>query len=79
MPCLLMMMFMIVMVVMSVCLRTGGVFDPSTPGLAVVAAAILPQDHTPPQVARELVQLLVQRHGLVEIGQKLTKGLFRHV
>jgi hypothetical protein len=62
----------------SVGLRTGGVFHPSTPGLAVVTAAILPQNNTPPQIARQLVQLFGQRHGLIEVGEELAKRLFRH-
>ena len=74
----MMMIVVVMMVMMSVGLRTGGVLDPSTPGLAVVAAAILFQDHTPPQVARQLVQLFGQRHGLVQVGQELTEGLFGH-
>jgi hypothetical protein len=35
-------------------LRTGGALDASTAGFAVVAAAILPQDYPPPQIAGQL-------------------------
>ncbi len=38
---------------MFVALRTGELFDASTAGFAMVAAAVLPQDDSPPQVARQ--------------------------
>ena len=41
------------MMVMLMSLRTGEMFDLSTARLAVVTAAILPQDHAPPQVAHQ--------------------------
>ena len=59
---------------MFVTLRTGEGIDASTAGLAVVTAAVLPQDDSPPQVARQLEQLLRERHGLVEIGQEIAQG-----
>ena len=58
---------------MLVILRTGGMFDLSTAGFAVVAAAVLSQDDPPPEVARQLGQLFRERHRLVEIGQEVTK------
>jgi hypothetical protein len=71
-------MIVLMMVVMIAGLRTGGVFDKSTTRLAVVAAAILAQDHAAPQVARQLVQLFGQRHGLVEVCQEITQASVGH-
>jgi hypothetical protein len=75
---MMMILMMMVVMMMFVDLRTGGFIDPSTAGLAVVAAAILLEDHAAPKVARQLVQLFVQRHGLVQVGEELTEGLLRH-
>ncbi len=58
---------------MFVSLRTGEVFDASAAGLAVVAAAILFQDHSPPQIAGQLGQLFRQGHRLVEVRQEVAK------
>lgn len=38
-------------------LRTGGMFDSSAAGFAVVTAATLSQDHSLPEVAGQLEQL----------------------
>jgi len=59
--------------VMLMSLRTGAMFDLSTARFAVMTAAILPQDHSPPQVARQLEQFFRQRHGLVQICQKVAE------
>src|SRR5688572_18387725 len=72
-------MIVLMMVMMIVGLRTGGVFHNSTTRLAVVAAAVLTQDHATPQVARQLVQLFGQRHGLVQVGQEVTEISFGHL
>lgn len=58
---------------MFVSLRTGEMFDASAAGFAVVSAAILFQDDSPPQIARQLGQLFRQRHGLVEVRQEVAK------
>ena len=58
--------------------RTGRDANFSAPRLAVMAAAVLAQDDSPPQVTRQLEKLFGQRHGLVEIGQEITKGLVLH-
>ncbi len=58
---------------MFVSLRTGEMFDASTAGLAVVTAAILFQDHSPPQIASQFGQLFRQGHRLVEVRQEVAK------
>ena len=64
--------------VMFVGLRTGEMLYPSTAGFAVVTTAILPQNDSPPQVAREFEEFFWQWHGLVKICQEVTEGLFCH-
>ncbi len=59
-------------------LRTGEMFDASAAGFAVVAAAILPQDDSPPEIAGQLGQLFSQRHWLVEVRQEVAKRLSCH-
>ncbi len=61
-----------------VALRTGEMFDASAAGFAVVPAAILPQDDSPPEIAGQLGQLFSQRHRLVEVCQEVTKRGFCH-
>jgi hypothetical protein len=56
-----------------VIVRTGRVGSLSTAGLAVVAAAVLAQDHPPPEVPGQLPQFLRQRHRLVEVGEELAE------
>jgi hypothetical protein len=56
-----------------VSLRTGEMFDASTARFAVMAATIFSQDQSPPQVACQLEQFFRQRHGLVQIGQKVAE------
>ncbi len=58
---------------MFVGLRTGEMFDLSTAGFAVVTAAILAQDHSPPEVAGQFGEFFREWHRLVEIGQKVTQ------
>src|SRR5215208_8500879 len=57
--------------VMYVFVRTGRVITLSAARFAVVTTAVLAQYYPAPQVARELCELLAQRHGLFEIGQKI--------
>src|SRR5215212_9918176 len=57
--------------VMYVFVRTGRVITLSAARFAVVTTAVLAQYNPAPQVARELCELLAQRHGLFEIGQKI--------
>lgn len=56
----------------SVAIRTGWLAHLSAARLAGVPTARLAQHHPPPQVARELAQLLGPGHRLVEVGQELT-------
>ncbi len=58
---------------MVVSLRTGERLDASAAGFAVMAAAILAQDYSPPQVARQLGQLFRQGHRLVEVRQEVSE------
>ena len=57
--------------VVYVIVRTGRVTTLSAARFAVVTTAALAQYHPTPQVARELCELLAQRHRLSEIGQKI--------
>ena len=41
-------LFMFVRMIMTVSLRTGGMFDASTAGLALMPTAVLPQNDSPP-------------------------------
>jgi hypothetical protein len=43
-----------------------------------MAAAILPQDDSPPKVARKLSELLARRHWLLEVRQEVRDGLSLH-
>lgn len=63
---------------MFVILRTGEVFGLSAAGFAVVTAAVLAQDHSPPEIAGQLRELFRQRHRLVEIRQEVAQGGFCH-
>jgi hypothetical protein len=47
--------------------------DLSAAWLTVVATARLTQDHTPPEIARQLAQLFVKGHRLIKVGQEITK------
>lgn len=67
-----------VIVVMMVILRTGEMFNSSTTRFTIMTAAILPQDHAPPQVAGQFEKFFRQRHGLIEIGKEVAKRLFCH-
>jgi hypothetical protein len=64
---------MIVVNRVRVAVRTGRMTDLSTAWLAIVATARLTQGHTPPEIARQLAQLFVKRHRLIQIGQEITK------
>jgi hypothetical protein len=55
-----------------VAIRTGWFTHPSATRLAVIPATRLTQRHSPPQIARELAQLLVQGHRLIQVGQEIT-------
>ena len=55
-----------------IAIRTGWLAHLSAARLAGVPATRLAQHHSPPQVARELAQLLGPGHRLVEVGQELT-------
>src|SRR5215216_2921110 len=55
-------------------IRTGRVIGLSAARLAVIAATSLPQHHSAPQITRQFSQFLGQRHGLVEIGQKVAEA-----
>lgn len=55
-----------------VAIRTGWLAHLSAARLAGVPTTRLAQHHAPPQVARELAQLLGPGHRLVEVGQELT-------
>src|SRR5690606_22452985 len=57
--------------IVSVLARTGQVIDLSTARFAGMAAAILTKRDAPPEVAGQFIQLLGQRHRLVEIGQEV--------
>jgi hypothetical protein len=76
---LVLVIVLVMVMMMSVGLRTGGIFHKSTTRLAVVAAAILAQHHAAPQVARQLVQLFGQRHGLVQVRQEVAEISFGHL
>ncbi len=67
-----------VRVVMVVSRRSGGMLISSAARLTVMSAAILTQDHPPPQVARQFEELFRERHGLVEIGQEVAKRFISH-
>ena len=54
--------------------RTGRMLGLSAARLTGMAAAILAQDHAPPEVAYQLAQLLGPWHGLVEVGQEVMDG-----
>jgi hypothetical protein len=56
---------------MYVFVRTGRGTTLSAARFAVITTAVLAQGHPTPQVARELCELLAQRHGLFEIGEKI--------
>jgi hypothetical protein len=58
---------------MRMAVRTGRVVGHSTARLAMMAAAVLAQHHTTPEVARELVQFFGQWHRLIEVGQEVAK------
>jgi hypothetical protein len=64
---------MIVVTRVGVAVRTGRITDLSTAWLAIVATARLTQGHTPPEIARQLAQLFVKGHRLIQIGQEITK------
>ena len=49
---------------------TGLFFNQSTTRLAVIAAAVLAQNHALPKIAGKLAQLEAQRHGLVHVGEE---------
>jgi hypothetical protein len=55
-----------------VAIRTGWFSHLSATRLAVIPATCLTQHHSPPQIARELAQLLAQGHRLIEVGQEIT-------
>jgi len=55
-----------------VAIRTGWFIHPSAARLAEVPATRLAQRHSPPQIAREFAQLLVQGHRLIQVGQEIT-------
>ncbi len=56
-------------------IRTGRSAPHSAPWLTRVPATGLAQSHPSPEVARKLTQFLWKRHGLIEIGQELTKDI----
>jgi hypothetical protein len=58
---------------LAMAVRTGRVIGHSAARLTMMAAAALAQQHTAPEVARELVQLFGQWHWLVEVGQEVAK------
>jgi hypothetical protein len=65
---------MIVVTRARVAVRTGRIADLSAAGLAIVATARLAQGHAPPEIARQLAQLFVKGHRLIQVGQEITKG-----
>ena len=64
---------MIGMTLARVAVRTGRMTDLSAARLAIVATARLTQDHAPPEITRQLAQLFVKGHRLIEVGQEITK------
>jgi hypothetical protein len=62
---------LMVVVMMVIIRRTGGVVHLSTARLAGMAAAILHQDHAQRQIARQQEQLARQRHLDLPIGDEL--------
>lgn len=69
---------LLMMVIVHMAFRTGGVFDLSTAGLAVIPAACLSKRHPAPQVANELIGFLRPWHGLVKVGQEIPKRIAVH-
>jgi hypothetical protein len=59
-------------------LRTGSMLDLSTTRFPVMATAVLPQQHPPPQITGEFVHLFVQWHRLLQVGQKSASRFFGH-
>jgi hypothetical protein len=51
--------------------RTGRILGLSAAWLAMMPTAGLAQNNTAPQVARELGKFLLQRHGLIKVGQEI--------
>jgi hypothetical protein len=64
---------MIVMTRVRVAVRTGRIADLSAAWLAIVATARLTQGHAPPEITRQLAQLFVKGHRLIQVGQEITK------
>jgi hypothetical protein len=64
---------MVIMTRVRVAVRTGRITDLSAARLTVVATARLTQDHAPPEITRQLAQLLVKGHRLIQVGQEITK------
>jgi hypothetical protein len=56
-----------------VAIRTGRLIHLSATRLAGVPATPLAQRHSPPQIARELAQLLAPAHRLIQVGQEITQ------
>jgi Skp family chaperone for outer membrane proteins len=69
-----MIVMMMLVMMMGVAIRTGGIAHHSTPRLTRVPAAVLAQHHTPPQVARQFPHLFGKRHGLIKIRQEIAKA-----
>jgi hypothetical protein len=64
---------MIVMTRVRVAVRTGRIADLSAAWLSVVATARLTQGHAPPEIPRQLAQLFVKGHWLIEVGQEIAE------
>jgi hypothetical protein len=58
---------------MVVAVRTGRPAHSSTARFARVSAAILPENHAPPEVAHQLAELLPRRHRLIQVGQEIAE------
>ena len=71
---------MIVVIRVRVAVRTGRVADLSAAWLAIMATARLAQGHAPPEIARQLGQLFMKGHRLIQVGQEISQGRpFCHV
>jgi len=57
----------------TVTIRTGRCAPLSTPRFTGVPATGLAQNYTPPEVARQFTQFLGKGHGLIKIGQELVE------
>jgi hypothetical protein len=72
------MIFVSMRVVMVHVVPTGHRIHSSTARLPLITTAVLPKYYSSPKVSGELGELLVQRHGLVHIRQKIGNGWRSH-